>query len=123
MTTTGRTAWAIAGGRVPLHSTGREPENTSRDEICFLNAGFQEAHVKVTLFYPDRDPVGPYALTIPARRVRRVRINDLINPEAPPLDTDYGAVIESDHPVVVQFDRKDTGRPENNIATTMGFPL
>jgi hypothetical protein len=119
----GKTAWAIAGGRIPLLSTGKEPENTSRDELCFLNAGFEEAHVEVTLFYSDRDPVGPYQLAVPARRVRRVRINDLINPEAPPLNTDYGAIVESDLPIVVQLDRKDTSRCENSILTTMGFPL
>jgi hypothetical protein len=123
MKTMGKTAWAIASGHIPLISTGKEPENTSRDELCFLNAGFKEAHVEVTLFYSDRDPVGPYQLAVPARRVRRVRINDLINPEAPPLDTDYGAIVESDLPIVVQLDRKDTSRSENSILTTMGFPL
>jgi hypothetical protein len=123
MKTIGKTAWAIAGGHIPLLSTGKEPENTSRDELCFLNAGYEEAHVEVTLFYSDRDPVGPYQLAVPARRVRRVRINDLINPEAPPLDTDYGAIVESDLPIVVQLDRKDTSRSENSILTTMGFPL
>jgi hypothetical protein len=123
MKTIGKTAWAISGGHIPLHSTGKEPENTSRDELCFLNAGYKEAHVEVTLFYSDRDPVGPYQLAVPARRVRRVRINDLINPEAPPLDTDYGAIVESDLPIVVQLDRKDTSRCENSILTTLGFPL
>jgi hypothetical protein len=123
MQTTGRTLWAIAGGHIPLRSTGHEPENTSRDEFCFLNAGFEEAHVEVTLFYSDRDPIGPYKLKIPARRVRRVRVNNLINPQAPPLDTDYGAIVESDHPIVVQLERKDTSRCENSILTTMGFPL
>ena len=123
MNTTGRTDWAIAGGRVPLISTGREPENTSRDELCFLNVESSEAHVEITFYYSDRDRVGPYRLTIPARRVRRVRVNDLINPEAPPLDRDYGAIVRSDIPVIVQFDRKDTSRSENSILTTMGFPL
>jgi hypothetical protein len=122
MKATGRTTWAIAGGRIPFRSTGREPENTSRDELCFLNSGFDEANVEITFFYADRDPVGPYKLKVPARRVRRVRVNDLINPEAPPLDRDYGAIVESDIPIVVQFERKDTSRPENAISTTLGFP-
>jgi hypothetical protein len=122
MKATGRTTWVIAGGRIPLRSTGREPENTSRDEFCFLNSGFDEAQVEITFFYADRDPVGPYKLKVPARRVRRVRVNDLINPQAPPLDKDYGAIVESDIPIVVQFERKDTSRPENAISTTLGFP-
>jgi hypothetical protein len=122
MKATGRTTWVFAGGRIPFRSTGREPENTSRDELCLLNSGFDEAHVEVTLFYSDRDPVGPYRFSVPARRVRRVRVNDLINPEAPPLDKEYGAIVESDVPIVAQLDRKDTSRPENAILTTMGFP-
>jgi hypothetical protein len=122
MKATGRTMWVIAGGRIPFRSTGREPDCTSRDELCFLNTGFAEAKVEVTLFYSDRDPVGPYKLTVPPRRVRRVRVNNLINPEAPPLDTDYGAIVESNVPIVLQFDRTDTSRPENAILTTMGFP-
>ena len=123
MKANGHTAWAFAGGRVPLSSTGREPENTSREEFCFLNTESRDATVEITLFYSDREPVGPYTLIIPARRVRRVRVNDLINPEAPPLDKDYGAVVQSDTPIVVQFERKDTSRSENSIQTTLGFPL
>jgi len=123
MKANGHTAWAFAGGRVPLSSTGREPENTSREEFCFLNTESSDATVEITLFYSDREPVGPYTLIIPARRVRRVRVNDLINPQAPPLDKDYGAVVQSDTPIVVQFERKDTSRSENSIQTTLGFPL
>jgi hypothetical protein len=118
----GKRTWVIAGGHIPLESTGREPENTSRDELCFLNSGRNDAKVDVMLVYSDRDPVGPYELTVRSERLRRVRVNDLINPEAPPLDTDYGIVIESDQRIVVQLERKDTSRSENAIATTMGFP-
>lgn len=119
----GSNTWAFASGHIPLKSTGPEPENTSRDELCFLNTGPGEAQVDITLFYNDQDPVGPYQLKIPARRVRRIRINDLINPEAPPLDKDYGAIVESNLPILVQFDRKDTSQAENSILTTTGIPL
>ncbi|SDB33066.1 hypothetical protein SAMN05660653_01579 [Desulfonatronum thiosulfatophilum] len=117
----GRTTWMISAGHIPLRSTGREPENTSRDELCFLNAGYREAQVEVTLFYADREPVGPYRLEIPPRRIRRVRVNNLINPEAPPLDTDYGAVIESNVPIVVQFERTDTSDAKPAMPAIMGF--
>ena len=117
----GRKVWMISAGHIPLHSTGREPENTSRDEFCFLNAGYREARVEVTLFYAERDPVGPYRLVIPPRRIRRVRVNNLINPEAPPLDTDYGAMIESNVPIVVQFERTDTGESRPATQSVVGF--
>jgi hypothetical protein len=121
MTEMGRKLWMIASGHIPLRSTGREPENTSRDELCFLNAGNLEAQVEVVLFYADREPVGPYKLDIAPRRIRRVRINNLINPEAPPLDTDYGAVIESNVPIVVQLERTDTGESKHVISAIAAF--
>jgi hypothetical protein len=123
MTAVGRRVWAIPGGHVPLHSSGHEPDATSRDELAFLNTGDTEATIAVTLFYADRDPVGPYRLTVPARRIRCVRINDLIDPVAVPLGTDYGALVESDVPIVVQFSRLDTSRGEKAILGVMAFAV
>ena len=40
-----------------------------------------------------------------ASRVRCVRCNDLSDPEATPLGVDYGGLVESNVPVVVQFTR------------------
>ncbi len=117
----GRTKWAIPGGHIPLRSHGHEPEHTSRDELGILNTGEAEAHLEMTIFYADRDPVGPYRLTIPGRRTRHVRLNDLIDPEAIPLDTDYAAVIESDTPIVVQFTRRDTSQAENALFSVVPF--
>jgi hypothetical protein len=121
--TIGRTAWAIAGGHIPSRSNGYEPEFTSHDMLCLLNTTDQEAHVEITLFYADREPVGPYRLKVAARRTRHVRLNDLIDPEAIPLDTDYASVIESNIPIVVQFSRRDTSQAENAILSTMAFPV
>jgi hypothetical protein len=52
-----------------------------------------------------------------------VRFNDLIDPQALPLDTPYACIIRSDEPVVVQFTRRDTGQPANAIATTMAYAV
>jgi hypothetical protein len=122
MTEFGRREWVIPGGRIPFHSTGREPEFTSRDELAVLNAGQSDANLAITLFYPDREPVGPYKLVVKARRTRRVRINDLIFPEAVPLEVDYAALIEADNPVIVQFTRVDTGHAETSWAGGIAFP-
>lgn len=118
----GHKIWAIPGGHIPLSSTGHEPESTSRDELYVLNAGRKEARLKMTIYYADRDPVGPYLLTVAPQRVRRVRFNDLIDPQAMPLGEDYAVVIRSNVPIVVQFSRLDTSHPAAAIATTMAFP-
>ncbi len=119
----GRRMWAVPGGHIPLRSTGREPEYNSHERICILNAGQEEADVRLTLFYADRDPIGPYPLKVKPRRVRQIRLNDLIDPQAMPLDTDYACVLESSVPVIVQFIRMDTSQAENALFGTMAFPL
>ncbi len=99
----GKRRWTIAGGRIPLESNGPEPEFTSRDEIAVLNCCDSPARLRIHIHYADRPAVGPYEVEVAARRVRRIRFNDLIFPEALSLDEDFGAVIYADIPVVVQF--------------------
>ncbi len=123
MTHIGRKAWAMTGGRIPLRGNGPEPDYSSQDQICLLNAGHREASVEMTVFYADRDPVGPYRMTVPARRTRRVRINDLIDPIPVPLDTDYACLLRSDEPVVVQFLRRDTSQAENAWLNLSAVPV
>jgi hypothetical protein len=121
--TIGKRLWVIPGGHIPEGSTGREPEFTSRDELCVLNAGEVDANLEITIYYSDREPVGPYRLRVSARRVRQVRFNDLIDPEAMPLGTDYAAVIQSDVAIAVQFTRVDTRQASLAITSTMALPL
>lgn len=121
MRTIGAKIWAIPGGHVPLRSSGEEPRTTSRDELCVLNAGHVDASLQLMIYYENREPVGPYPLKVPAQRVRHVRFNDLIDPQALPLDTPYAALLIADHPVVVQFTRHDTSQAANAIATTLAF--
>jgi hypothetical protein len=71
--------------------------------------------------FADRDPVGPYRLTVGARRTRHVRFNDLTDPAPIPIATDYASVIESDVPIVVQHTRLDSRQSENALITTVAF--
>jgi hypothetical protein len=60
-------------------------------------------------------------LEVDARRVREVRFNDLIEPQAIPLEVPYACVIEASVPIVVQFTRQDTGQASNAQATTIAY--
>ncbi|MGA7126873.1 MAG: sensory rhodopsin transducer, partial [Chthoniobacterales bacterium] len=66
--------------------------------------------------------VGPYRLTVPARRTRHFRFNDLRDPEAIPVGTSYASLLESDQPVVVQHTRLDSRQSENALMTTIAYP-
>jgi hypothetical protein len=117
----GRTRWAIAEGYIPGDSTGPEPEMTSHETLCFLNTGDQDARVEITLFFEDREPAGPYRLTVPARRTVHQWINDLDDPEPVPKDTDYAMLVEADVPIVVQHTRIDTRQAEAALLSTTAF--
>ncbi len=120
--TIGRTRWAIAEGYIPGWSHGREPELTSHETACILNTSDRDAHIEITIYYSDREPVGPYELVVPARRTKHVRFNDLTNPQPIPRETDYASVIVSDVPVVVQHTRLDSRQAENALITTIAYP-
>jgi hypothetical protein len=117
----GRKRWAIAEGYIPSKSTGPAPAMTSHETVCILNAGDQEAHVQITVFFSDRDPAGPYRLAVPPRRTLHMRFNHLKDPEPIPLDTDYASLIESDVPVVVQHTRLDSRQSENALLSTIAY--
>ena len=117
----GRRRWAIAEGYIPDGSTGPAPEMTSHETACILNASDDEAHVEITVYFSDRDPVGPYRLTVPPRRTVHARFNDLEDPEPVPRGVEYASVIVSDVPVVVQHTRLDSRQAENALLTTMAF--
>ena len=117
----GRRRWAIAEGYIPPGSTGPEPQMLSHETVCILNAGETDAHVEITIYFADREPAGPYRLTVGARRTKHLRFNDLTDPEPVPLDTDYASVIESDVPVVVQHTRLDSRQAENALLSTMAY--
>lgn len=117
----GRTRWAIPEGYLPGWSHGPAPQMISHEAVCLLNAGNTDAHVEITIFFKDREPVGPYRITVPARRTLHQRFNDLNEPEPVPTDTDYASVIESDVPIVVQHTRLDSRQAENALLSTIAY--
>lgn len=119
----GQRRWAIAEGYIPPDSThGSDPRLVSHETACLLNANAREAHVAITLYFTDREPVGPYRVTVPARRTLHLRFNDLRDPEPVPRDTPYASVIESDLPVVVQHTRLDSRQPALALLSTIAHP-
>jgi hypothetical protein len=94
---------------------------TSHETACILNAGDSDAHVRITIFFSDRDSIGPYEFTVPARRTKHLRFNDLSDPQPIPHGTDYASVIESDVPIVVQHTRLDSRQDANALLSTIAY--
>jgi hypothetical protein len=118
----GHRRWAIAEGYIPSWSNGPEPEMTSHETACILNTGDRDAHVTITVYFKDREPAGPYEVTVPARRTLHQRFNELGDPPVP-HGVEYASLIESDVPVVVQHTRLDSRQSENALISTIAHPL
>ena len=117
----GRKHWAIPEGWIPAWSHGPEPELLSHEAVCILNTNDADAHISITIYYTDREPVGPYKVVVPARRTLHQRFNNLTDPEPIPRATAYASTIESDVPIVVQHTRLDSRQAENALITTIAF--
>ena len=88
---------------------------------CILNAGDEPAELRITVFFEDREPAGPYRFTIGPRRTLHLRFNDLTEPQPIPCYTAYSSVFEADVPIVVQHTRFDSRRPEVSLLSTIAY--
>jgi hypothetical protein len=120
--TVGVKEWVIAEGYIPPESHGPQPQMTSHETVCLLNTCDQDAHIEITIYYSDREPVGPYRVAVPARRTLHVRFNDLRDPEVIPRGKDFSSVIRSDVPVVAQHTRLDSRQAANALLSTIAYP-
>ncbi len=118
----GSTTWVVADGYIPATSTGPDPDLTSHESVCVLNAGDADATVEIRAYFTDRDAVGPYVLRVRAGRTHHQRLNDLHDPEPIPLGVDYSLVLRSDVPVVVQHTRLDSRQSANALMSTIAYP-
>lgn len=118
----GECRWAIAEGYIPPGGThADDPRFESHETACLLNTNPQDAHVTLTIYFKDREPAGPYRITVPARRTLHLRFNDLQDPESIPRDTDYSSVFESDLPIVVQHTRLDSRQAALALLSTIAY--
>jgi hypothetical protein len=109
--------WIIPGGRIPFRSTGKEPEMLSKDILSVLNTNDTDAEIKIDIYFEDREPARNYRIKVKAERIRKIRFNDLMDPEPIYLEQGYSVHIVSSVPIIVQFTRQDTG---GNALAIMG---
>lgn len=119
----GRRVWYIPDGYLPVH----RPEQTdlvSHESLCLLNPSSHEAHVTLTVYFEDREPLRGIALTVPPERTWHVRLDrpEHLGGHALPRGVSYALKVESDVPIIVQLSRMDVTQPNLALMTTMGFP-
>lgn len=118
----GRCLWVIPEGYIPGSSVSDSGDLVSHEAACILNAGESRAQIDITIFFEDRDPVGPYHVAVEPRRTLHLRFNDLVDPAPIPRETSYASVLSSDVPIIVQHTRLDSRCAEVALLSTIAFP-
>lgn len=78
--------------------------------------------MEITLFFPDREPAGPHAVTVPARRTLHQRFGELADDGSITVGADHASVLVSDVPVVVQHTRLDSRQAADAVLSTIAHP-
>jgi hypothetical protein len=108
----GHKRWVISEGYI---------SETSDETIHVLNVSHEDARLEITLFYADREPVGPYLVSVPARRTRQIHLYQLNDPAPIPPDTNFASVVESNVLVVLQPSRINSRNEASPAMTTTAF--
>jgi hypothetical protein len=114
----GHRVWFFPDGELP------DPGDAAphgHESLIVLNPGALDAAIRLTVFYPDREPDTLTDQLVAARRVRCIRMDE-------PIDGfrlgkgQYALKLESTQPVVCQIGRMDVSQPNLAYYTVMGHP-
>ncbi len=116
----GKTMWAIADG---FMSSTKNGNFVSHEAVCVLNVSGQTAHIGITVYFEDEEPLGGFSAVCENNRTNHIRLDRIQNSggQSIPFEKPYALIIESDVPVVVQHSRMDVSQPEMTLMTTMAF--
>ncbi|WP_337103763.1 sensory rhodopsin transducer [Paenibacillus sp. YIM B09110] len=117
----GEKHWFIPDGFIPQDSTGAL---TSHESVCVLNCSSEEALIRFTIFFEDRDPIEDILVVVPGRRTKHIRTSSLAkNDQVIPIGVPYAIEVLSDIPIIVQYSRLDSTQAENTLMSTIAYPL
>jgi hypothetical protein len=118
----GARVWLIPDGFIPDTSLG---SIDSHETISFLNTSANDAQVRITFYFSDREPIKDVRVTVPAERTRHIRTGnaEVLGGAAVPAGVPYAVRIESDIPISVQHSRLDGRQEALGLMTTIAYPL
>ncbi|GAF64829.1 hypothetical protein BTS2_1725 [Bacillus sp. TS-2] len=117
----GHLLWYIPDGYIPEISQG---ELLSHESICVLNTYQEDAELKITIYFEDREPIEEINYLVPGKRTKHIRTSALEkNGQVIPVGVPYAIEVESSIPVIVQYSRLDSTQSELALMSTMGHPV
>jgi hypothetical protein len=117
----GEKLWYIPDGYIPEISSG---ELTSHESICVLNTSSEDALIKITIYFEDREPLEDIMVVVAGRRTKHIRTSSLQQGGMPiPVGVPYAIEVQSDIPIIVQYSRLDSTQAENTLMSVMAYPI
>lgn len=117
----GKKTWLIPD--TFLSSVSGDGEQPSHEAICVINTGEHDAHIKLTLFFENRDAMKGFSAVCAAQHTNHIRLDRICSADGCeiPRDTPYAILLESDEPVAVQYSRLDTSSARMALMTTIAY--
>ena len=105
----GKKEWYIIDGYRPSPVPDPKAEYIGHESVMILNTNDTDAHLLISVYFEDRDPVENIPMTVPAKRVRTFKTNESEALGGLVLDVgvQYSMAIKSDIGVHVQYGRLD----------------
>ena len=93
------------------------------ESVVVLNPSKEQAVIKITFYYEDKDPVVTDEIVVEAERVCCMKTHEkkYFKEKTQPLETQYALKVESSVPVIVQYGRLDSRQTNLAYYTVMGY--
>ena len=109
----GKNQWYIVDGYRPSPRPDPNAVYEGHESIMILNPNPQDAHVAISIYFEDRDPVENIPYIVPAKRIRCFKSDDsaVLGGLEIGVGVQYSMAIKSDVGVIVQYGRLDVQQP------------
>ena len=116
----GKTEWIIADGYMSDTENGGY---VSHEAICVLNLSGSIAHISITVYFEDAEPLRGIRAICEPDRTNHIRLDKAVSEDGKtvPRNTPYAVLVESDVPIVVQASRLDVSQAEYSLMTTIAY--
>ena len=116
MTECGKRIWFFPDGDIPAPGDG---ELKGHESLIILNPNSVDAAVGITVFHEDKDPDDLGEITVRARRVRCIRLDEPIGSYSIAYGQ-YALKVKSSVGIIAQIGRMDVAQANLAYYTTMG---
>ena len=117
----GKKEWYIVDGYRPSPVPDKNAVYEGHESVMILNPNDKDAHVLMTIYFEDREPIENISYIVPSKRIRcfKTHDKDVLGIEIG-VGVQYSLAIQSDVGVVVQYGRLDVQQPNMAYMALMG---